>query len=256
MHALQSPLNSYEVCTQPAAVYPVLCCVCAHRYAIDQLTWLVTKSTGIASNAYLRQLQEKIVVCDRKGPRNIDVPPGEPTHTHCQLWRHMVVGGATLQRIGGRSRSWCTMLPGGCYDTRMWQMLWRRQLPMLGIRCITILGRRGVKPMGLFWSPVCHHTLPAPHVTCYLRGHLRGRCECARMMCILAGGDSLQCMPLIYLCSWLAGCVQMRTWSHSRTLWRMLRRARRWMHVCSQLLYHPEDGSAGPFDFWVLGFRI
>ena len=46
------------------------------RYAGDQLTWLIEKSTGIAPESYLKKLQKSILECDRKGPRNADIPSG------------------------------------------------------------------------------------------------------------------------------------------------------------------------------------
>ena len=45
-----------------------------HRYASEQLTWLVRKSTGMAPPSYLKQLQQHILECDQKS-RNANIPP-------------------------------------------------------------------------------------------------------------------------------------------------------------------------------------
>ena len=100
-----------KVCNDNA---PTVAC----RYAVKQLSWLVEKSSGVASDKYMRevrlvscnvlgprapqyqswchvghlsneiiypiilllpslQLQQKILECDRKGPRNTSIPLGE-----------------------------------------------------------------------------------------------------------------------------------------------------------------------------------
>jgi hypothetical protein len=41
---------------------------------VQQLSWLVEKSTGNAPDAYLKQLQQKILECDRKGATNASIP--------------------------------------------------------------------------------------------------------------------------------------------------------------------------------------
>lgn len=48
-----------------------------HRYAVQQLSWLVEKSAGVSSDSYVKQLQHKILECDRKGPSNASIPLGE-----------------------------------------------------------------------------------------------------------------------------------------------------------------------------------
>ena len=43
------------------------------RYASEQLSWLATKSSGVAPPSYLKQLQQQILECDQKG-RNASIP--------------------------------------------------------------------------------------------------------------------------------------------------------------------------------------
>lgn len=44
---------------------------------MQQLSWLVEKSTGASPDSYLKQLQQKILECDRKGPTNASIPLSE-----------------------------------------------------------------------------------------------------------------------------------------------------------------------------------
>jgi len=49
------------------------------RYAGEQLTWLIEKSSGVAPESYLRKLQQNILECDRRGPLNANLPSDETT---------------------------------------------------------------------------------------------------------------------------------------------------------------------------------
>lgn len=44
---------------------------------MQQLSWLVEKSSGNAPESFLKQLQQKILECDRKGPTNASIPLNE-----------------------------------------------------------------------------------------------------------------------------------------------------------------------------------
>ena len=50
---------------------------------MQQLSWLVEKSTGNAPDAYLKQLQQKILECDRKGATNASIPLSETLRPAC-----------------------------------------------------------------------------------------------------------------------------------------------------------------------------
>lgn len=50
-----------------------------YGYAGQQLSWLIEKSSGTASDSYLRQLQQRILECDRQGPLNATLPSDEDT---------------------------------------------------------------------------------------------------------------------------------------------------------------------------------
>lgn len=51
---------------------------------MQQLSWLVEKSTGNAPDSYLKQLQQKILECDRKGATNASIPLSKTSHCTCQ----------------------------------------------------------------------------------------------------------------------------------------------------------------------------
>lgn len=55
------------------------------RYTVDQLTWLVTQSTGFASASYLGQLQQRIEECDRAGGKNARLPRDEDTASFSEI---------------------------------------------------------------------------------------------------------------------------------------------------------------------------
>ena len=52
-------------------------CVPRCRYAIEQLTWLVTQLASSGNPAFLAQLQKNIELCDQKSGSNTSVPRDE-----------------------------------------------------------------------------------------------------------------------------------------------------------------------------------
>ena len=50
---------------------------------MQQLSWLVEKSTGNAPDSYLKQLQQKILECDRKGATNASIPLSKSLASTC-----------------------------------------------------------------------------------------------------------------------------------------------------------------------------
>ena len=52
-------------------------CVPCCRYAVEQLTWLVTQLASSGNPAFLAQLQKNIELCDQKSGSNSSVPRDE-----------------------------------------------------------------------------------------------------------------------------------------------------------------------------------
>ena len=75
--ALQAPLSCITF-FKPDSVIKLGC-----RYAVQQLSWLVEKSTGNAPDSYLKQLQQKILECDRKGATNASIPLSKSLASTC-----------------------------------------------------------------------------------------------------------------------------------------------------------------------------